>query len=220
VGLLARGDREAARAEGDRLIYLIRHGETALNASRVLQHPETPLSERGLEQARRLAERLRGAGIAHILASDYARAARTAAALATATGAPLAHEPLLRERNFGDLRGRAYADLGLDPFAEGFAPPGGESWEAFHARVARAWARVEAEAARCGGALAVVTHGLVCRSVLLHHAPAAPGVVPADGARWRNASVTLIEGPPWHAVRVDDASHLEDEIAATEAGAA
>ena len=28
-------------------IFLIRHGETPLNASRVLQWPDTPLSERG-----------------------------------------------------------------------------------------------------------------------------------------------------------------------------
>ena len=39
-------------------ILLIRHGETALNAARIVQHPETPLNERGVGQARRLAERL------------------------------------------------------------------------------------------------------------------------------------------------------------------
>ncbi len=193
------------------MIYLIRHGETALNAARVLQHPETPLSAQGLEQARRLAERLRGAGIASILTSDYARAAMTAEPLRAATGAPLAHEPLLRERDFGDLRGRAYAELGLDPFADDYAPPGGESWEAFHARVARAWSQVEAAAARAQGHLAVVTHGLVCRSVLLHHAPPAQGMQPSDGYRWRNTSISVIEGPPWRATRIDDAAHLEDQ---------
>ena len=39
-------------------ILLIRHGETELNAKRVLQPPETPLSERGVAQAERLARRL------------------------------------------------------------------------------------------------------------------------------------------------------------------
>ena len=43
-------------------IYLIRHGETALNANRTLQPAATPLSERGLAQAQRLAERLRPVG--------------------------------------------------------------------------------------------------------------------------------------------------------------
>ena len=56
------GHRRAAQSlrRGQRLmaIVLVRHGETESNAQRVLQHPETPLSERGLAQARRVAERL------------------------------------------------------------------------------------------------------------------------------------------------------------------
>ena len=59
-------------------ILLIRHGETAGNANRVVQVPETPLSERGLAQAALLGKRLANAGISQILASDYARAAMTA----------------------------------------------------------------------------------------------------------------------------------------------
>ncbi len=35
----------------------------------------------------------------------FARAASTAEYLQRATGAPLSFEPLLQERNFGDLRG-------------------------------------------------------------------------------------------------------------------
>ena len=37
-------------------IYLVRHGETASNAARVVQTPEVPLSPRGEDQARRLSE--------------------------------------------------------------------------------------------------------------------------------------------------------------------
>jgi probable phosphoglycerate mutase len=36
-------------------IFLIRHGETALNASRTLQPADTPLSPRGLAQAAAIA---------------------------------------------------------------------------------------------------------------------------------------------------------------------
>ena len=39
-------------------ILLIRHGETALNAARIVQPADTPLSERGIAQARALARRL------------------------------------------------------------------------------------------------------------------------------------------------------------------
>ncbi len=51
-------------------IFIVRHGETASNAARVVQTPETPLNERGLEQTQRLARRLAEAGIARILSSD------------------------------------------------------------------------------------------------------------------------------------------------------
>lgn len=190
-------------------IYLIRHGETALNANRTLQPPGTPLSERGIAQAQRLGERLRGLGIARILASDLARAAMTAETVRAATGAPLEFDPLLHERNFGELRGRPYAELGFDPFAEGYTPPAGESWEAFHARVARAWRNVEALAASTPGPLAVVTHGLVCRGVVSFHAPPGPGIAPPTG--WRNTSLSMIEGPPWRATLIDCVAHLEGE---------
>ena len=116
----------------------MRHGETASNAARILQTPDIPLSERGLAQAERLAERLAGLGVAAILTSDYARARMTAERVRAATGAPLEEWPELRERNFGALRGRAYAELGFDPFAPDYAPPEGESWPAFHARDRRA----------------------------------------------------------------------------------
>ena len=129
-------------------IFLIRHGETVGNASRVVQHPDNPLSPRGVAQAERLARRLAGAGIAHIVSSDFARAAGTARALERVLAVPLTFEPLLQERSFGDLRGTPYADLGLDMFAPDYAPPNGETWDVFHRRVDRAWARVQAVAAQ------------------------------------------------------------------------
>lgn len=198
-------------------IYLIRHGETELNANRTFQPPATPLSERGLAQARRLGERMRSAGLARILASDLARAAMTAEAVRVATGAPLEFDAELHERNFGDLRGRAYADLGFDAYREGYAPPGGESWEVFHERVARAWRNVLSVAARSEAPLAVVTHGLVCRRVIEAHAPPVPGL--AAPAGWRNTSVSVLEGAPWRATLVDCVAHLEAD-AAREGGAA
>lgn len=189
------------------MIYLIRHGETEGNAARVVQFPETPLSERGLLQAARLADRLADVGLAAILASDYARAAMTAERLAERTGLGLSHDPLLRERNFGELRGTPYSDLeacGIQPFAEDYAPPGGETWDGFHARVDRAWARIESFAAASGGPVAVVTHGLVCHSIVRRHLRLEP-----EGIAFPNTAVTEVEGPPWRAARVGCAAHLE-----------
>ena len=68
-------------------ILVIRHGETDLNAGRVIQWPDTPLSKRGVRQAARLGERLANASIGRIIASDYARAYSTAEAVAAAARA-------------------------------------------------------------------------------------------------------------------------------------
>ena len=190
-------------------IFLIRHGETPGNARRIVQRPGIPLSPRGIAQAERLARRLGREGIARILSSDLARAAMTAARLRQVTGAPVQFDPLLQERNFGDLRGTAYADLGFDMFAPGYAPPNGETWEVFHARVDRAWALVQETAAATSGHLAVVTHGLVCRSLASRHL-----ILPAGQdvpERWENAALTIIEGPaPWRVRLLNCIAHLED----------
>ena len=191
-----------------RRIYLVRHGETASNAARVFQLPETPLSPRGIDQAERLAARLAGAGIALVLASDFARAATTADRLARAAGAPIEVEPLLQERNFGALRGRPYAELDVDAFARDYEPPGGESWPAFEARVDLAWERIRAALARSAGHLAVVTHGLVCFSLVSRHLRLPPGAEARRG--FPNTSLTLVEGaPPFAVTLLACTAHLD-----------
>jgi probable phosphoglycerate mutase len=191
-------------------LFLIRHGETPGNAGRIVQTPDTPLSPRGMAQAARLARRLEGVGIARILSSDLARAMMTADHLRRATGAPIELEPLLQERNFGALRGTPYERLTVDPFAPGYEPPDGESWETFHARVDRAWARVQQVAAATHGHLAVVTHGLVCRSLAARHLvlPVAQEVP----ERWANTGLTIAEGPTAWRVRVLNCTqHLDGD---------
>jgi len=117
-------------------ILLVRHGETDGNAARILQRPDVPLNERGMRQAEQLARRLLGHGFVHILCSDLLRARMTATPLAARSGMAIEESPLLQERNFGDVRGTPYAALAEDPFGPDFAPPNGEDWPAFHARVA------------------------------------------------------------------------------------
>jgi probable phosphoglycerate mutase len=203
----------------DRSIVLIRHGETAGNAARIVQRPDIPLSDRGCAQAERLARRLADAGLAGILSSDLARAAMTADYLARATGLDVRFEALLHERNFGDIRGTAYADLGFDPFAPDYAPPNGEGWDAFHARVDRAWARVREVAAETPGPLAVVTHGLVCRSLAARHLALPEGTIAPE--RWENTSVTIVDGrAPWRVRLLNCCAHLDDLLAAEATGIA
>ena len=189
-------------------IFLIRHAETTLNAQRILQLPETPLSERGLRQANCLGQRLAGLGVARILTSDYARAQMTAEEIACATGIAIEIDPALRERNFGDLRGRPYSELG-DIFAEDFTPPAGESWEAFFERADHSWQVVRDTATETAGNLAVVTHGLVCYSFALRSMsmPEPTVLSPRDFA---NTSLTIVEArPPFRVELLGCSAHLD-----------
>jgi probable phosphoglycerate mutase len=197
-----RAAREARAA-----ILLVRHAETELNAARILQRPETPLSARGLEQAERLAERLARLPIGHILSSDLARARMTAECVARATGAALELDAGLQERNFGELRGTPYAELACDPFAPGYVPPGGESWEELHARADAVWERVVRRACATAGHLVVITHGLVCHSLVSRRLELAEGVRAPAG--FANTALTRIEpGPPWRVTLLNCTAHL------------
>jgi broad specificity phosphatase PhoE len=190
-------------------LLIIRHGETAHNKRRILQPADTPLSDHGREQARLLAERLADAQVRRIVSSDLARAAETARALERRTGIAIEWEPLLHERNFGDLRGTAYADLGFDPFEPGYEPPGGESEVVFRARVAEAWESVQRHAAETDGNLAVVTHGLVCREFVSAYLEV-PSDVDETAYPWPNTCLTIADAaPPWRARLIADATHLE-----------
>jgi broad specificity phosphatase PhoE len=189
-------------------LLLIRHGETALNVARVLQPADTPLSTRGVAQAEALATRLATLGIGAIVSSDLPRALRTAQAIAAATGMSIETSALLQERNFGDWRGQPYDALAIDPLTLQEAPPGGESVAAFEQRVARAFAHVVEVQSRCGGTLAVVTHGLVIRAMLaaLVHLPAGT----AAPAHMANTSLSIVGAAPPHvATLLNCTQHLE-----------
>lgn len=187
-------------------LLLVRHGETALNAARVLQPADTPLSARGLDQAAALGRRLHSESIAAVWSSDLPRAWQTAQAVAA--GRTIVAQPLLQERNFGALRGRAYDTLGFDPLAGTDAPPGGESLAAFEARIDEALDRALDAAAALPGALLLVTHGLIIGSLLARRIALPAGLAPP--VRIGNTSLSVIElGPPLHATLVDCTAHLD-----------
>lgn len=179
-------------------ILVVRHGETDGNALRILQRADVPLNARGMQQAEQLARRLSGHGFVHILCSDLLRAQMTAAPIAALTGIAIEESPLLQERNFGDLRGIPWADLAEDPFGPDVAPPNGEDWPAFHARVADAFAFIVDRRRGLNGTLVVVTHGFVCRALVERHARLPDGVVSPE--RFDNTSVTVLHEDAPHGV--------------------
>lgn len=187
-------------------IYLIRHAETALNASRVVQFPDTPLNHRGQWQADRLATRLLSDGVTHVASSDLVRARATAERIRDATQAPLHLDERLRERDLGDLRGRPYAEVRGQVFGEGFDPPRGETWDTFTQRVDLVWGWVEQFVHSLEGVLALVTHGLVCQALARRHLAVGEHPHPL---RFPNATVTIIKAsPPWRVEVLASDTHL------------
>jgi len=200
-------------------ILLVRHGETDGNAARVLQRPDVPLNDRGIRQAEQLARRLSAPGFAGILCSDLLRARMTAAPLAARSGLAIELTPLLQERNFGDLRGMAYAALAEDPFGPDVVPPNGEDWPTFHARVADAFACIVSRRRSANGTLVVVTHGLVCRALVERHALLPEGVAVPE--RFDNASITVIHEAAPHGVGLlNCTAHLATSLEADRNGGA
>lgn len=94
-----------------RRFYLIRHGETILNAQHIKQGAEGGLSEAGKQQADRVGIRLAPEGIGKILASPYERAKETAAIINTHLRVPVFYSPLLEERrNPSEIIGKGRYD--------------------------------------------------------------------------------------------------------------
>lgn len=88
-------------------VYLVRHGETVWNAERRIQgHSDSPLTEKGEQQAWQVGERVKHLGITHIIASDLGRTRRTAEIIADACGCSVTLDPRLRELNMGVLEKR------------------------------------------------------------------------------------------------------------------
>lgn len=88
-------------------IYLLRHGETDLNALGVLQGSiEEPLNAVGRKQAQDAALELSELGIGRIISSPQIRARQTADIVAEVLHLSIKENALLRERDWGIYEGR------------------------------------------------------------------------------------------------------------------
>lgn len=197
-------------------IFLVRHGETAANAARVVQTPDTPLSERGLAQAERLASRLGRERLSSILCSTLRRATMTAEMLSSISKVPVTLRADLQERNYGDVRGMAYDEIGVDILDPDYEPPAGETWREFHQRVDGVWHHLQKIAQEMpphrGESIVVITHGLVLYSLVSRFLETShlPGVPLGFG----NTSVTVVDAkPPWPVETLNCTHHLSDRPA-------
>ncbi|WP_044181938.1 2,3-diphosphoglycerate-dependent phosphoglycerate mutase GpmB [Phytobacter massiliensis] len=93
-------------------VYLVRHGETQWNAERRIQgQSDSPLTEKGEQQAWQVGERAKALGITHIIASDLGRTRRTAEIIADKCGCDITFDSRLRELDMGVLEKRPLESL-------------------------------------------------------------------------------------------------------------
>lgn len=147
-------------------LCLIRHGETAWNAEGRLQGwTDIPLNPTGRAQAAAVGRALAGTRFDAVISSPLQRALHTAQAIAGAQA--ITQEPALRERHFGQLQGLTRAEIAahhpavqaaLNARDPTYAPPGGESLQAFAARVQAALDQLLRQH-RGARQLLVVAHG-------------------------------------------------------------
>ena len=118
-----------------RVVYLVRHGRTALNAAGLLRgHLDVPLDDAGWAEAQRLGDLFRGLSLAWIVASPLARALETAAPIASATGCDVHVDQDLIDRDYGPWAGKTRSDVAA-VWGSVDAAPDVEPLDAFSARV-------------------------------------------------------------------------------------
>jgi probable phosphoglycerate mutase len=209
-------DRPLARPP---LVILVRHTESQHHVARLTGGwTDTPLTERGREQAartgRRLRDELSGRRV-RLYSSDLLRAAETASLIGEALGVAVEPEPLLREHNNGECAGLThdeaaarYPDTWLMPVPLDRRPyPGAETPREFYAR---AGAFIDALQAGPDEIPVAVTHGgtLICLVARWLGLPAE--VLNPFGFDFYTGSITVLRcdrfGPEIE--RMNDIAHL------------
>ncbi len=155
-------------------VYLIRHGEVRNGGEkRYNGHIDIDITEKGVEQMRRLAVRLAGSPIAAVYSSDLIRTAKGAKIISKSLGVSFTALPQLRERSVG-----AWEGLTVDEIKERFPeeyrawradllhyrPPDGECLLDVKERILPAYRKLLSEHA--GVEIAMVLHGGVNRIII------------------------------------------------------
>ncbi len=148
--------------------YYVRHGETLFNEIRRMQGAcDSPLTQKGIEQAKDTASALRHVHFDHIFCSSSERAWDTAKMIAAYHGIEPVYMKELREFDFGNLDGemidRFYERIQPHRMADDWTDVGGENVALFKTRAQKGFDKILAEC-RDGDTVLIVSHG----SYLMH----------------------------------------------------
>ena len=155
-------------------LYLVRHGETKLNATddasqdRERGWTDVPLTADGRDEARKAAEELKDKGVSVIWSSDLVRAKETAGIIGQILGITPKFSDKLRPWNLGKFAGESVKEI--QPQLVDYAHnrpdepvPDGESFNQFKDRAFAGLAEFARECANCTAA--VITHHRVERLI-------------------------------------------------------
>jgi probable phosphoglycerate mutase len=148
-------------------ILLIRHGETDWNREKRLQgYLDIGLNSIGVEQANLLAKVLATESIDVAYASDLSRAYDTALTIANHHEIEVQQDALLRERCYGEIQGKTYAEIEQSHPENyqawvtrnaNFQPKDGESLQQFYDRVITGVKQIAKR--HMGQTILIVAHG-------------------------------------------------------------
>ena len=147
-------------------IYVVRHCSTRYSEEKIYcGNTDAPLSEAGQQEAKRLAEAVKGYHIDLVLTSPLIRARDTASAIVGDKNIPILYDDRLKERDFGDFEGtgveRTEGKICRYSFAIKY--PSGESNLQVTARVYALLDEIKEKYA--GKNVVIVSHGSVCRLI-------------------------------------------------------
>jgi probable phosphoglycerate mutase len=202
--MAARTPAEAGESSGRALIYLARHGQTALNEAGVLRGlADPPLDEEGDDQARRLGMALGPRGLWAVVASPLLRARQTAQPAADRAGLEVDTDQCLVDRDYGQWTGVSQETV-VAQWGSVDRAPGVEPRSAVRARAVTGLTDIAQRST--GGTVVVVSHDAVNREVLVAFDAGLgePDAVPQDngcfnmlelrGGRWSVLSVNELPG--------------------------
>ncbi len=98
-------------------LYFLRHGQTTWNAdgNRYAGATDVPLTETGIEQARRGAAMIRDLPLDAVFCSSLSRAVETAKLVLDGRDIPIVQDPRLNEMNYGSWEEKTHAEIVSEP---------------------------------------------------------------------------------------------------------
>ncbi len=200
----------------------LRHGESVGNAEARWQgQSDYVLTEKGRAQARLLADRWTSEGVKFdlIITSPLVRARETAEIIAAAQAVSVEPDPVLMERNVGEMEGLTMEEvrkIPQPPYVTPYDPVGGEG-EGDWALFLRAGQALHDLVRRPPGSYLIVSHGGLLNQLMNAIIGIAPHVDPS-GVRFRfenTAFARVIYFPHQHRWAFDalnDHAHLQGGV--------